>query len=99
MAADGPGDKLALGSAIAGGAIVAALIEVLLDKGILSVEESRTVLDHALRNVGFHQGANGGRESRRPHYKIDARSILVSPRDAINIRGQNALAPTSLRLS
>jgi len=62
MAADGPGDKLALGSAIAGGAIVAALIEVLLDKGILSVEESRTVLDHALRNVGFHQGANGGRE-------------------------------------
>ena len=56
MAADGPGDKLALGSAIAGGAIVAALIEVLLDKGILSVEESRTVLDHALRNVGFHQG-------------------------------------------
>ena len=63
MAADGPGDKLALGSAIAGGAIVAALIEVLLDKGILSVEESRTVLDHALRNVGFHQGANGGREA------------------------------------
>lgn len=63
MAADGPGDKLALGSAIAGGAIVAALIQVLLDKGILSVEESRTVLDHALRSVGFHQRADGGREA------------------------------------
>ena len=63
MAADNPGDKLALGSAIAGGAIVAALIEVLLDKGILSVEEARTVLDRALRNVGFHQRADGGREA------------------------------------
>jgi polyhydroxyalkanoate synthesis regulator phasin len=63
MAADKPGDKLALGSAIAGGAIVAALIEVLLDKGILSVEEARTVLDRALRNVGFHQRADGGREA------------------------------------
>jgi hypothetical protein len=36
---------------------------VLLDKGILSVEESRTVLDHALRSVGFHQRADGGREA------------------------------------
>jgi hypothetical protein len=95
MAADGPGDKLALGSAIAGGAIVAALIEALLDKGILSVEESRTVLDHALRRLP--PGGQRRSRSRRPHYKIDARSILVSPRDAINIR--NASAPTSLRLS
>src|SRR5436309_13219702 len=55
------GDKLALGSAIAGGALVAALIEVLFDKGALTLEESRTVLDRALRNVGFHQRANGGR--------------------------------------
>ncbi|TMJ66641.1 MAG: hypothetical protein E6G80_18230 [Alphaproteobacteria bacterium] len=57
------GDKLALGSAIAGGALVAALIEVLFDKGALTLEESRTVLDRALRNVGFHQRANGAREA------------------------------------
>jgi hypothetical protein len=57
------GDKLALGSAIAGGAIAVALIEVLFDKGTLTREESRTVLEHALRNVGFHQRANGAREA------------------------------------
>jgi hypothetical protein len=57
------GDKLALGSAIAGGAIVTALLEVLLEKGTLSVEEARTVLERALRNVGFHQRAAGAREA------------------------------------
>jgi hypothetical protein len=57
------GDKLALGSAIAGGAIAAALIETLFDKGTLTFEESRTVLDRALRNVGFHHPANGAREA------------------------------------
>lgn len=57
------GDKLALGSAIAGGAIVTALLEVLLEKGTLSVEEARTILERALRNVGFHQRAAGAREA------------------------------------
>ncbi len=57
------GDKLALGSAIAGGALVAALIEVLFDKGALTLEESRTILDRALRNISFHQRANGAREA------------------------------------
>jgi hypothetical protein len=64
MAANnGTGDKLALGSAIAGGAIATALLEVLLEKGTLSVEEARTVLERALRNVGFHQRADGAREA------------------------------------
>jgi hypothetical protein len=36
MAADSTGDKLALGSAIAGGAIATALIEILLDKRMLT---------------------------------------------------------------
>ena len=57
------GDKLALGSAIAGGAIVTALLEMLLEKGTLSVEEARTVLERALRNVGFQQRAAGAREA------------------------------------
>jgi hypothetical protein len=64
MAADNStGDKPALGSAIAGGAIVTALLEVLLEKGTLSVEEARTVLERALRNVGFHQRSAGAREA------------------------------------
>jgi polyhydroxyalkanoate synthesis regulator phasin len=63
MAADSTGDKLALGSAIAGGAIAAALIESLFDKGTLSLEESRKVLDRALRNISFHHRAHGAREA------------------------------------
>jgi len=63
MATDNTGNKLALGSAIAGGAIAAALIETLLDKGTLTLEESRTVLDRALRNVSFHHRADGAREA------------------------------------
>ena len=63
MATDSTGDKPALGSAIAGGAIAAALIETLLDKGTLTLEESRTILDRALRNVSFHHGADGAREA------------------------------------
>jgi hypothetical protein len=57
------GDRLALGSAIAGGAIAAALIETLFDKGALTLEESRTVLDRALRNVSLHHQADGAREA------------------------------------
>ena len=57
------GDKLALGSAIAGGAIAAALIETLFDKGTLTLEEARTVLEHALRNVSVHHPADGAREA------------------------------------
>jgi hypothetical protein len=39
------------------------LLEILLDKGTLSVEESRAVLERALRNVGFHHRAAGAREA------------------------------------
>jgi len=63
MATDSTGDKLVLGSAIAGGAIAAALIETLFDKGTLTLEESRTVLDRALRNVSFHHRADGAHEA------------------------------------
>jgi polyhydroxyalkanoate synthesis regulator phasin len=63
MATDSTGDKLALGSAIAGGAIATALIETLFDKGALTREESRAILDRALRNVSFHNRADGAREA------------------------------------
>ena len=63
MATDNTGNKLVLGSAIAGGAIAAALIETLFDKGALTLEESRTVLARALRTVGFHHQADGAHEA------------------------------------
>lgn len=58
-------DKQALGSAIAGGAIAAALIETLFDKGILSLEEARAVLDRAMRTVGVHSRADGAFEAMK----------------------------------
>jgi len=63
MAIDSTSDKLARGSAMAGGAIATALIETLFDKGTLTLEESRTVRDRALRNVGFHHRADGAHEA------------------------------------
>ena len=57
------GDRLALGSAIAGGAIAAALIETLFDKGTLTLDESRAALERALRTVSVPQPADGAREA------------------------------------
>jgi hypothetical protein len=57
-------NKAALGSAIAGGAIATALIEVLFDKKALTLDEARTVLDRAMRMVGAYAAqANGGFEA------------------------------------
>jgi hypothetical protein len=42
-------DDLATGTAWAGAAIAAALLETLFDKGILTREESRGVLDRAMK--------------------------------------------------
>jgi len=52
-----------MGSAIAGGAIAAALIEILFEKSALNLDESRTVLERALRNVSFHNRSDGAREA------------------------------------
>jgi hypothetical protein len=43
---------LAMGTALAGGAIAAALLETLFDKGILDLDESRDVLDRAMKTLG-----------------------------------------------
>lgn len=40
------------GTSLAGGAIASVLVETLFDKGILSLDESRGVLDRALRSLG-----------------------------------------------
>lgn len=56
-------DKQALGTAIAGGAIASALIETLFDKGILTLDEGRAVLERAMRVVGLHSQAEGGYEA------------------------------------
>jgi hypothetical protein len=56
-------DKHALGSAIAGGAIAAALIETLFDKKLLTLDEARVVLDRAMRTVGLHIQTDGGIEA------------------------------------
>jgi hypothetical protein len=45
-------DANTIGAARAGGAIATALIEVLHDKGILSLEDARAVLDRSLKAIG-----------------------------------------------
>ncbi|MGD0762668.1 MAG: hypothetical protein ABR929_05655 [Roseiarcus sp.] len=40
-------------TALAGGAIASALLETLFDKGTLSLDESRSVLDRAIRSLGL----------------------------------------------
>jgi hypothetical protein len=44
-------DNISLGSAIAGGAIATSLIEVLFEKGSLTLDEVRTVIDRAVKLV------------------------------------------------
>jgi polyhydroxyalkanoate synthesis regulator phasin len=56
-------DKQALGSAIAGGAIATALIETLFDKGTITLDEARTVLDRAMRMVGAYASGNEGAQN------------------------------------
>ena len=45
-------DERAMGTALAGGAIAAAALEALFDKGLLSLEEARAVLDKAMLALG-----------------------------------------------
>lgn len=42
---------LAMGRALASGAIAAATLEALFDKGILNLDEARGVLDQAMRSL------------------------------------------------
>jgi hypothetical protein len=58
-----PASNLAIGSAIAGGAIAAALVETLFDKGILTLEDTRAVLNRAMNLTGPHAQTDGGFEA------------------------------------
>jgi len=58
-----PASSLALGSAIAGGAIAAALVETLFDKGVLTLEDARAVLTRAMSLTGLHTQTDGGFEA------------------------------------
>jgi hypothetical protein len=51
---------LAMGSALAGGAIAVATLEALFDKGILSLDEARAVLDRAMRSLTPVMQSPGG---------------------------------------
>jgi hypothetical protein len=44
-------EKQAMGTALAGGAIASAILETLFDKGIITLNEGRAILDKALRSI------------------------------------------------
>jgi hypothetical protein len=45
------GTDLAMGNALAGGAIAVATLEALFRKGVFSLEEGRAILDSAMRSL------------------------------------------------
>lgn len=55
-------EELREGMAVAGGALASAILVALFDKGLISLEESRAVLDQAMKSLapvmqtpaGFH---------------------------------------------
>jgi hypothetical protein len=53
------------GTALAGGAIAAALVDMLHTKGILSLDDARAVLNQASRQLGFYSQTPEGVEAQR----------------------------------
>jgi hypothetical protein len=54
----------AMGEALAGGAIASATLEALFDKGIITLDEGRGILDKAARSLGpVIQTAPGGHQA------------------------------------
>lgn len=53
-------DELAAGNSLAGGAIAVSLLETLFDKGILSLEDGRAVLDRAMHSLAPVMQTPGG---------------------------------------
>lgn len=54
-------------TALAGGAIASAILDVLFDKGILTLDEARSVLDKAMHAIGpvIQVPGSGGLEASR----------------------------------
>jgi hypothetical protein len=65
MAADDDLESKALGSAVAGGFITAALLDLLVDKGIITNDEARGVLQRASNTVVNFYDSDVGRNAVR----------------------------------
>ena len=53
----------ALGMGIAGGAIAAAMLDLLIAKGVIDADEGRGVLEDALTRAAMHTGTWEGHEA------------------------------------
>ncbi len=65
MAADDELESKALGAAVAGGFIAAALLDLLVDKGVITKEEARGVLQNASDSVVRFYDSDIGRNAGR----------------------------------
>jgi hypothetical protein len=52
--ADDSGSARAIGQGLAGGAIASAMLETLMAKNVLTLDEARDVLQIAMRTIGPH---------------------------------------------
>jgi hypothetical protein len=55
--------KRTFAMALAGGAIATALLDTLHEKGVLTLDESRAVLDRAFKQLGTVASQEGGYEA------------------------------------
>ena len=55
----------AIGMGIAGGAIVTALIDLLIEKGVIDHEEARGVLESAMYRAAMYTGTLEGHEATK----------------------------------
>jgi hypothetical protein len=62
---DTPAAARAIGMGIAGGAIAAALLDLLLAKGVIDHEEARGVLESAMYRAAMHTGTFEGLEATK----------------------------------
>jgi polyhydroxyalkanoate synthesis regulator phasin len=53
----------AVGMGVAGGAIAAALLDLLIAKGVIDADEGRRVLEDALTRAAMHTGTWEGHEA------------------------------------
>jgi hypothetical protein len=58
-------NERAIGTALAGGVLAAATLEALFDKGLLTLDEARAVLDKTMIDLGSVGQAEGAVYARR----------------------------------
>ena len=58
-----PSDIKSAGTALAGGAIASALLDILIEKNVITLADARAILDRAALAISAHVGTPAGKEA------------------------------------